>query len=142
MIPKAELQKKLDAQEKQLQLIYKYNPSLRSIEENVLIMESLGLKEDDIKKVISRGYTTRTNSITNPLTGEEMAIYVEDVSIQKDKSSGEYSVHIGSVPYREFFDKSQITKSKLEGLAKENPEVRDIYLENQKLKALLADLGK
>ena len=98
--------------------------------------------DDQIMEVVSKGHTTLTNTITNPTTGEEMAIFIEDISIQKDKNSGEYGVFIGKVPYREFFDGTRMTKEKLEELAKEFPEIRDIYEENQQLKSLLASLGK
>ena len=49
---------------------------------------------------------------------------------------------IGAVPYRAFFTTAQLTKEKLETLSQDNPEVRAIYEENQKLKALLAKIRK
>ena len=141
MIPKAELQKRVEEQDRQLQLIYKYNPSLRNLEENIGVLQSLGLDEGAIKEVICKGSTTITNSIHNPLTGEEIAIFIEAVSVKEDEA-GQYGVFIGAVPYSEFFTKAQLTKEKLETLSQDNPEVRAIYEENQKLKSLLASLHK
>ena len=141
MIPKAELQKRVEEQDGQLQLIYKYNPSLRNLEENIGVLQSLGLDEGAITEVICKGSTTITKSIRNPLTGEEIAIFIEAVSVKEDEA-GQYGVFIGAVPYREFFTKAQLAKEKLETLSQDNPEVRAIYDENQKLKALLANLEK
>ena len=140
MIPKAELQAKCDELEKQLRLIYKYAPSLRDLEGNIKVLQSLGLDERSIKDVICKGSTAITKSITNPLTGEEIAIYVESISVKED--AGGYDVFIGGVPYREFFTENLLTTKKLEELSQDNPEVKVIYEENQKLKSLLAQLGK
>lgn len=141
MILKAELRKRVEEQDRQLQLIYKYNPSLENIEENVQVLRSLGLKEYQIEEAISRGKTYASTSIVNPQIGEEMAISVEEVSIRKDEN-GQYGVFIGEVPYLEFFAKAQLTKEKLETLSQDNPEVKAIYEENLRLKALLASLRK
>lgn len=141
MIPKAELQKRVEEQDRQLQLIYKYSPSLEYIEENVQVLRSLGLKEYQIEEAISLGKTYASTSIVNPQIGEEMAIWVEKVSIGKEEN-GQYGVFIGEVPYLEFFAKALLTKEKLETLSQDNPEVKAIYEENQRLKALLASLRK
>ena len=82
-----------------------------------------------------------TQTIINPIDGKEMAIYVEEVSLKKN-SAGEYVVFIGNVPYKDFFSKSMLSKEKLEELAKENPEIQEMYKENQKLKSLISMLGK
>lgn len=141
MIPKADLLKATKEQEEKLQLIYKYNPSLRNLEENIGVLQSLGLDEKHIKEVISTGRTYITNTITNPLTGEEMAIFVEDIFVKED-GAGQYGVFIGSVPYREFFTRDLMTKDKLEELSRNNPEVKHIYEENQRLSIMLMELGK
>lgn len=70
-----------------------------------------------------------------------MAIYVVEVSIQKTED-GQYGVFIGKVPYQEYFSQALMTKAKIEALAKEVPEVRAIYKENQELKSLIASLRK
>ena len=141
MTPKADLLKTTREQEAKLQLIYKYNPSLRNLEENIGVLQSLGLDDGAITEVIWKGSTTITKSIRNPLTGEEIAIFIEAVSVKEDEV-GQYGVFIGAVPYREFFTTAQLTKEKLETLSQDNPEVRAIYEENQKLKSLLASLHK
>ena len=141
MTPKAELQKRVEEQDRQLQLIHKYLPSLEYIEENVRVLQSLGLKDYQIEEAISRGSTYAVNAITNPQTGEEMAIYVVEVSIQKTED-GQYGVFIGKVPYQEYFSQALMTKAKIEALAMEVPEVMAIYKENQKLKSLIASLRK
>ena len=141
MIPKAELQRKVEEQERKLQLIYRYKPSLEYIEENVPVLESLGLRDYQIEEVIAKGHTHISTSITNPLTGEEMAIYVEDVSIKED-GAGQYGVFIGSVPYREFFSKAQLTKARLDELCETAPEVRELFKENQQMRTLISLLKK
>ena len=141
MILKAELQKRVEEQERRLNLIYKYIPSLVFIENNVRVLQSLGLKEYQVEQVISQGKTYISSSITNPKTGEEMAIYVEEVSIQKGKD-GQYGVFIGKVPYQDYFSQILMTNAKIETLAKEVPEVRALYEENQKLKSLLVSHHK
>ena len=141
MIPKAELQKRVEEQERKLQLIYRYKPSLEYIEENVPVLESLGLRDYQIEEVIAKGHTHISTSITNPLTGEEMAIYVEEVSIRKG-DDGTYGVFIGDAPYREFFSKAQLTKARLDELCETAPEVRELFKENQQMRTLLALLGK
>lgn len=131
--------KRINDLEKQLQLIYKYNPSLQNLDKNVEVLQNLGLDDRHIKEIVSRGSTTMVNTILNPVDGEEMAIYVVEVSIKK-KNAGEYEVYIGNVPYKDYFYKSLLTKKKLEELAKGNPEIREMYKENQKLKSLLSML--
>lgn len=141
MIPKAELQKRVEEQDRQLQLIYKYNPSLRNLEENIQVLQSLGLDEKHITEVISTGRTYVADTITNPLTGEEMAIFVEDIFVKED-GAGQYGVFIGSVPYREFFSGALLTTKKLEEISRDNPEIKAIYEENLKLKSLLAQISR
>ena len=141
MIPKAELQRKVEEQERKLQLIYRYKPSLEYIEENVPVLKSLGLREDQIEEVIAKRSTHISTSITNPLTGEEMAIYLEEVSIQKD-DDGKYGVFIGDAPYREFFSKAQLTKARLDELCETAPEVRALFKENQQMRTLISLLKK
>ena len=141
MIQKTDLIRRVNDQERRLQLIYKYNPSLQNLDKNVEVLQSLGLDDRQIKEVVSRGSTTMTQTIINPIDGKEMAIYVEEVSLKKN-SAGEYVVFIGNVPYKDFFSKSMLSKEKLEELAKENPEIQEMYKENQKLKSLISMLGK
>ena len=140
MIRKADLLKTTREQEEKLQLIYKYHPELQNLDEHIKVLQSLGLDERQITEVISTG-RSYANTITNPITGEEMAICVQDVSVKKD-DTGQYSVFIGKVPYREFFTKALLTREKLERLSKENPEVKLIYEENQRLRIMLMELGK
>ena len=142
MIRKADLLKTTKEQEEKLQLIYKYHPALQNIDEHIKVLQSMGLDERHITEVISTGRSYVANTITNPITRAEVAIYVLDVSIKKDNSSGQYAVHIGPFLYREFFTRDLMTKDKLEELSRNNPEVRAIYKENQKLKSLLASLHK
>ncbi len=141
MKSKAELKAKCDELDQHLKLIYKYQPALKDLEDNVQVLQRLGLNDKQIADVISRGATTVTSTITNPLTGEEMAIYVEDVSVQKDKT-GQYEVFVGGVHYMDFFSNALLSKDKLEMLAQANPEVKVLYQENQQLKRLLTMLGK
>lgn len=140
MIPKAELKRIAYEQEKRLKLIYKYNPSLEYLEENVPVLKSLGLEERHIKEIITKGYTPVINSITNPLTGEEIAISVEDISI-KEEEDGKYGVFIGNVPYKEFFSGKLLSTARIEELSKDNSEIRTLYEENLRLKRLLSNLG-
>jgi len=140
MIPKAELRKRVEEQERRLKLIYKYIPSLESIEDNVRVLQSLGLKEYKIEEAISQG-KTYTSSITNPQTGEEMAIYVEEVSI-RNGDDGKYGVFIGDAPYKEFFSsKTLLSTARIEELSKDTPEIRTLYEENRRLKKLISNLG-
>lgn len=141
MIPKAELKRIAYEQEKRLKLIYKYNPSLEYLEENVPVLKSLGLEERHIREIVVQGYTPVINSITNPLTGEDVAISVEDISI-KEEEDGKYGVFIGNVPYKEYFSsKTLLSTAKIEALSKDNPEIRALYDENRRLKKLLSNLG-
>lgn len=141
MIPKAELQKRVEEQDKQLQLIYKYNPSLEYLEENISVLKSLGLEERHIKEIIVKGYTPVINSIKNPLTGEDIAISVEAISI-KEEEDGKYGVFIGNVPYKEFFSsKTLLSTARIEELSKDTPEIRTLYEENRRLKKLISNLG-
>ena len=140
MIKKAELEARVNELDRQLQLIYKYKPSLKYLERNIEVLQSIGLGDSQIKEVICRGSTTVFDSITNPQDGKEMAIFVEDVSIRRD-DAGECSVFVGKVPYQEFFADALLTKERLEDLSKVIPDVKELYTENQRLKALLARLG-
>jgi hypothetical protein len=141
MTPKAELQQRVEEQDRQLQLIHKYLPFLEHIEDNVRVLQSLGLKDYQIEEAISRGSTYAVNAITNPQTGEEMAIYVEEISIQKTED-GQYGVFIGKVPYQEYFSRTLMARAKIEALAKEVPEIRAIYKENQQMRTLISLLKK
>ena len=140
MATKTDQKARADELNRQLKLIYKYKPSLQNLEENIKVLQSLGMDEDKIKEVICTGSTNVFNTIINPLTGEEMAIFVEDVSIRKDKDAG-YGVFVGKVPYKEFFSSSLLTQERLETLSKVIPEVKDLYTENLHLKELLAGMG-
>lgn len=141
MVKKADLVAKVDELDRQLNLIYKYKPSLKYLERNVDVLQSIGLDDEQIRNVIRRGSTTIINTITNPQDGKEMAIFVEEVSIRKD-DAGEYSVFIGKVPYKEFFATALLTRERLEDLSKVIPEVKQLYAENLQLKASLAGLGR
>ena len=141
MIRKADLLKTTREQEEKLQLIYKYHPELQNLDEHIKVLQSLGLDERQITEVISTG-RSYVNTITNPITGEEMAVSVLDVSIKKEKSSAQYAVHIGPFLYRDFFTKELMTKEKLEKLSQNNPEIKCIYEENQRLRIMLMELGK
>ena len=141
MIPKAELKAKYDELDRHVNLIYKYNPSLRNIEDNVKVLQNLGLDEKHIMEVIAKGSTYVSTSIINPQTGDEMAIYVEEITVKQD-DAGQYGVYIGAVPYQSFFSKALMTKDKLEKLSQDYPEVKTVYEENQKLKALLTQLKR
>lgn len=140
MIKKADLEARVDELDRQLQYIYRYKPSLKYLERNVDVLQSIGLDDEQIGNVIRRGSTTLINTITNPEYGKEMAIFVEEVSIRKD-DAGEYSVFVGKVPYKEFFAAALLTKERLEDLSKVIPEVKQLYAENLQLKASLAGLG-
>lgn len=140
MMKIADLEAKVDELDRQLNLIYKYKPSLQYLERNVDVLQSIGLDDEQIRNVIRQGSTTIINTITNPQDGKEMAIFVEEVSIRKD-DAGEYSVFIGKVPYKEFFATTLLTKERLEDLSKVIPEVKQLYAENLQLKASLAGLG-
>ena len=70
-----------------------------------------------------------------------MAIYVEEISIQKTED-GQYGVFIGKVPYQEYFSRTLMTRAKIEALAKDVPEVRAIYKENQQMRTLISLLKK
>ncbi len=94
----------------------------------------MGLEEEKVREVISRGSTYVVGSITNPITNEEMAICVEDVAIKEDKNSGHHVVFIGSLPYKEYFAQELMTTRMLEDLAKDHPEVKALYEENRRLK--------
>ena len=142
MVRKEDLIQKIGELEGRLEQIYQYKPSLRNLENNVKVMQSLNLREDEIEDVIRCGYTHVYNSIRNPLNGEEMGIFAEEVSIKRDGNSGEYEVFIGNKPYKEFFAQDLLTRTKLESLSKEHPEIADLYRENQQLKAALSMLGK
>lgn len=100
----------------------------------------MGLEEETIRQVISRGSTYVVSSITNPITNEDMAICIEDVSIKEDKNSGHYVVYIGNLPYKEYFAQELMTKRMLEDLAKDHPEVKTLYEENRRLKKDLSIL--
>ena len=140
MIPKAELKRIAYEQEKRLKLIYKYNPSLEYLEENVPVLKSLGLEERHIQEIVVKGYTPVINSIINPLTGEDVAISVEDISIREEED-GKYGVFIGNIPYKEFFSsKTLLSTARIEELSKDNPEIRALYDENRRLKKLLSNL--
>ena len=140
MIKKADLEARVDELDRQLQYIYRYKPSLKYLERNVDVLQSIGLDDEQIADVIKRGSTTIISTITNPQDGKELAIFVEDVSIRKD-DAGEFSVFIGKVPYKEFFATTLLTRERLETLSKVIPEVKDLYTENLHLKELLAGLG-
>ena len=70
-----------------------------------------------------------------------MAIYVDEITVKQD-DAGQYGVYIGAVPYQSFFSKALMTKDKLEKLSQDYPEVKTVYEENQKLKALLTQLKR
>ena len=140
MIKKADLEARVDELDRQLQYIYRYKPSLKYLERNVDVLQSIGLDDEQIRNVVRRGSTTLINTITNPEDGKDMAIFVEDVSIRKD-DAGEYSVFVGKVPYKEFFSAALLTRERLEDLSKVIPEVKQLYAENLQLKASLAGLG-
>lgn len=142
MIPKDDLIKRVADLERRLEQIYKYKPSLRNLDRNVKVMKSLNLREDDIEEIVRCGRTHVFNSIRNPLNGEDLGIFAEEVSIEKDGNSGEYIVFISNKPYKEFFAQDLLTRTKLEELSKEHPEIADLYRENQQLKAALSMLGK
>ena len=142
MVRKEDLIQKIGELEGRLEQIYKYKPSLRNLDSNVKVMQSLNLKENEIEEVIRCGHTHIFNGIRNPLNGEDMGIFAEKVSIKKDGNSGEYGVFIGDKPYTEFFAQDLLTRTKLEMLSKEHPEIADLYRENQQLKATLSMLGK
>ena len=134
MTPKTDLFNKINELEGKLQLIYKYKPSFQYIEESLRVLQSIGLEEDKIHEVISRGTTYVIGSITNPINNEKLAISVEDIAIKEDKNTGQYVVFIGSLPYKEFFAQELMTTRKIEELAKEHPEIKTLYEENRRLK--------
>ena len=72
----ADLEAKVDELDRQLNLIYKYKPSLQYLERNVDVLQSIGLDDEQIRNVIRQGSTTIINTITNPQDGKEMAIFV------------------------------------------------------------------
>ena len=138
MISKSELLNKSNELEAKLQLIYKYAPSFRNIEENVRVLQSMGLSDFKIEEAISSKSTCVVSSLINPLNGEEMSVYVEDISIREDLNTGEYVVFVGAFPYKDFFAQALMTTRKLEELSKNNPEIKALYDENRRLKKSLA----
>ncbi len=142
MVRKEDLIQKIGELEERLEQIYKYKPSLRYLDRNVKVMEDLNLKEDEIKEVVRHGHAHVFNSIRNPFNGEDMGIFAEEVSIKKDGNSGEYGVFVGNKPYKEYFAQGLLTRTRLEMLSKEHPEIADLYRENQQLRAAFSMLGK
>lgn len=95
----------MDAESRKLELIYKYFPHLKGIEETAPILKNMGLSPINLKDIYVSGHTDLYFKIIDP-RNSKVRTYTENwrfISIDLKEEKGQDSIYVNGVPYMEFF---------------------------------------
>ena len=131
----ADLEGRLD---KMTKVIAKYYPFADDLEALYDTLTKMGLESARIMELFHIGQTREMNALTNPDTGVEYAVHYVKVAIEKNETTGHYEIYIENKPYAEFFQQELTNKAELDKLAAENPMVKEMFEENERMKYVLS----